>query len=252
MRTIISLAAAATLLAGCGTIPMQLAQSNVTPREIMEAIKCEVAYALASGAGDVVYFANWNAAIQLETKLIDHATAKPGLTVSGEVNDVEWKSPTAIDYSDKRTGTAIIKYDIRALSSASVDVCPGRGSTLAATGLGLADWLERAGATLTPSTSGNGTIDTLKYDIEFSVERSVGGGLTFKTEHLDFALDQNSISRRNENTLNMAFAAPPVVDKVKGTKPKGKTVEDLQRDITFERQRQNVITVEPGQTVIIE
>ncbi len=254
VRNTISLAAAAALLTGCTTIPVQLAQSNVTPREINDAVRCEVAYALASGTGDVGFFSDWNAGIVLTTKLIDHATAKPGVTISGSVNDVEWKSPTSIDYSDKRTGEAKITYGIAALSTASVESCPQRGSHLASTGLGLAEWLEWAGSTLTPKTSGDGRINTLKYNIDFSVERSVGGGLTFKTDHLDFALNENTISRKNDNGLVIEFAAPPVVanGKVKGASPRGRTVEQLQSDIIKEQEQPRVIQVEPGETIIVD
>lgn len=252
MRNTISFVAVAALLAGCGTIPTQLAQTNVTPREINGAVRCEVAYALAGGAGDIEYFSNWNAGIVLVTKLIDEASAEPGLTVSGKVNDVEWKSPAGIVYSDKRTGEMKITYKITSLSSADATSCPERGSPLAATGLGLADWLEKAGRTLTPDTSGGGEINTLKYLIEFSVARSVGGGLTFKTDHLEVGLDQNSISRTSDNTLTIEFDAPPSAPEAKGAPARGRSAEQLTLDILEEQEAPKVIQVEPGQSIIVQ
>lgn len=246
MRNLLGFATLAVAVSGCTTIPAQLMQSDVSPREIRQAIECEVAYALQSGTGDVGSFANWLAAIQLETTLTDTVTSKPGINVSGSIGKVDYKVPASVDYSDVRKGHSILHYDDLKLSDASTVACPQRNSPLAATGLRLADYLEQAGSTLTNATSGGGTLQTLEFEIDFSVTRGVSGGLTFKDEHVQVSWDENSVSRGSANVLTIAFSAP------KPGESRQKTVQKLQDKITYDREQRNTIQLRSGQSIIIQ
>ena len=243
MRTIAIIAATALGLAGCTTIPKIAQQSAISPAEIHDAVQCEIAYAIENPSSGASAFADWVAAIQLEITLTDSIGMKPGLNFTGSLGKAEYKVPASLDYSDVRKGHAILAYDALTLTDAHGG-CPERGSGASAKGLGLAEWLERAGDTMTFANSDGGTLTKFGYTMTFSVTRSVGGGLTFKTDHVSVSLDENQLSHENENILTIAFAKPD--------KDARSTVKKLQNQINLERAQENTIQLKPGQSIIVQ
>lgn len=228
------------MLSGCSSIPAKMATASVTPREIHDAIVCEIAYATSAGATTLT---DWVAAIQLEVKQTDTIDLKPGLTASGASGNWKWSVPTSAQFNDVREGTAVLKYQELLLHRAANE-CPAPDGPAAPRGLGLAAWLDRVGQTMGHASSGGGDLDSLDYSVTFTVTRSVGGGLVFETDHVKVALDENTLSRENKNTLTIKF-------KPGGNNPRA-VANALQKQITEERLAPTVIQLKDNQTVVIQ
>ena len=228
------------MLGGCASIPAKMATASVTPGEVHDAIVCEIAYAASAGAASL---SDWVAAMQLEVKQTDTIDLKPGLTASASSGNWKWSVPASSQFNDVREGIAVLKYQELQLHRATNE-CPEAGSPAAPRGLGLAAWLDGVGRNMSHDSSGGGDLDSLDYSVTFTVTRSIGGGLVFESDHVKVALDENTLSRENKNTLTIKFK--------KGGKNPAAVARALQQQITEERLAPTVIQLKDNQTVVIQ
>jgi hypothetical protein len=192
---------------GCTSVPKVLRSEAVSSSEIVNAVQCEFMVAVARHPRP-----NWFAGIKLELDgtqgLGSNQTAFTATPVPA-VRGPATFAPLVGGYTNTVKRTASIEF-FAALDSylpgtptgeAVAARCP---QSAGAGGLGLADWLE---AVLGATDSSAARIKTINYQLDFTVTRSMGGGLTFKTSVVEIKIDKPSVTYNNTNKLTVSIVS---------------------------------------------
>lgn len=250
MRALVWMASAVAL-AGCsslgpGDYNAHVPEVPVTVSEVQRAVACEFAYALDGTDGEAKKaLGNWGAFVELMLVVKDGATLSPGVgQFSAKFGNTTVSTGTALpgmtlsgSVQDKNT----MAYFVGIKENAASAKCPPQDSTVASSGLELADFLLGAGLVINSggriASSGqiitsagvnvpanavvtSGTIfptavaapreliPTIKYERTFTVSRKAGGGLNFKVGDVTLTLTGSDAGReRKDNTLTITMGA---------------------------------------------
>jgi hypothetical protein len=129
-------------------------------------------------------------------------------------------------------------------------ICPTYSGLPQAQGsLGLGDWVwtlaESAGrddyAALSAGT----------YDLEFTIERGLHGGVSFVSTHVEIGADAGAIKRTNNNHLVVSFISDPVPAKSRGGKSKASPPASLRLNQEMNRFLPQRLILQPGTSINI-
>lgn len=258
MRTFSLFLLATTSLAGCTTLPRPIATMSVSAPEIVRAVECDLASVFRNPAIEGRLLIASLAKVELDLVRTDDNNLKPGATFKATVaqgTTVETKPKGEL--SDKGVRTSEVDFGVKfadidprtRLGKSIASRCPTPDSQLAADGLGLAEWLHDA----LVGASGEDTavqLGLITFKQDFTVTRTLKGGLVFTTNIASFGLDESQLSRKQQNTIfvKIEVKEPPVVAN-SGITPLS---ADERLMIQTRPERGTTILVDPDQKVIIE
>ena len=250
-------------MSGCSSLPRSFHQQAATATQIVQSVQCELASVYNSvPAADTLI--GWYVRVKLVLTGTNTIGLSPTVTPTAALKLPEGITATPvtghIDTNDTRKATvqfdaALADYSPLTPTGAALAArCPTPGSSAAARGMGLSEWMI---STLGMVGSTVGRLSDLGYQVDFTVNRNASGGLTFKTEMFELKLDKaTSTGGLNDvNSLLVTFLRDKKAT-VFGTAGRGSDIpDDVTRDLDFkieDLEEKPVIQLVPGDTLVVQ
>ena len=206
-------------LSGCTTLQSSpLAFVAVSPQQLVVAVECELARAYSLAPEQRAFLSRWVAGSDLTLKDDDSVSVKPGLTLTGDFNDVGVTLTPSAEFSSQGARSTNVKFDTitsdLAPNSPKAETirqkCLTAGTSIDASKLGLADWFVDVAQAL----GGNdrmSKVKSLQYDAKFTITRAVGGGFELKVLSAELKINEKDLRTVRMHHLVIDFAINEVV-----------------------------------------
>ena len=244
-------------LSSCGTLPKGAAGPAVPTARIVEAVRCQLAEAVAPGNPDPAGMIGWKVLTTVTINGDSGYEIRPGIAgVSGKAGKASWKAPTsgfsAVGSTKRKIENEYGVLDIGGEIARAP--CPAPGSPGATQGLDLAHWLYAASAGQ-PASNANVTPKKVSYNHTYTVGVSAGGGLTFTFVDFSLSFEGNKASASTAYTIDVRLEPQPLPrllvaepDRfLSGPDP----FDSLRADRDADEEDETIIKVPPGQSIII-
>lgn len=264
MRLPAILAGVSLALMGCSGIPksMQNPGSPVSVGELVLAVECEYfsIYQLDDKAPGLL--GDWVAGTDYDLKVTDGLVFKPGLTITPPVGSVTVVLAGSTTADDK----AIRQQTFRLFTDLST-IAPGteRGDTLAARcprfdgsigsrGLQVGAQLRGLANGMAAAGIPQAALAVPTQKLTFTVDRSVGNGLTFKAGDATLKAENTSTSRRMDNIITIALKRHTNIEAV-GAEESTEVVDDVYQQLNDAldalRDDANELVLKPGDSLVV-
>jgi hypothetical protein len=240
---------------------MQNPGSPVSVDEIVLAVECEYFSIYELDDATSALLGDWVAGTDYDLKVTDGVVFKPGLTITPPVGTVTVVLAGSTSADDKaiRQQTFRLFTDLRTIA-------PGtpRGTTLAnrcppvgvgSSGLQIGTQLRGLAAGMLAAGIPEAALAIPTQKLTFTVDRSVGNGLTFKAGDAALKAENTSRSRRTDNVITIALkrhTSEEVQGVLASAREQGDDVYDqLNEALDALRKEDDELVLKPGDSLVV-
>ena len=215
MRFSAILTVAGLALMGCSGVPksMQNPVSPVSVDQLILAVQCEYFTIYELDEKVAALFGDWVAGTDYDLKVTDGVVFKPGLTITPPVGEatVVLAGSTGVDDRSVRQQTFRLFTDLSKIKPNTDNgrklkaTCPPSNSPDSSRGLQIGARLRALATGMAAAGIPQAALAIPVQKLTFTVDRSVGTGLTFKVAEISVKAENSSTSRKLENSITITL-----------------------------------------------
>lgn len=264
MRLTAILASVLVGLTGCVGMPksMQNPGQPVSVEELVLAVECEYFSIFELGEETVTLLSDWVAGTDYDLKVTDGMVYKPGLTITPPAGTVTvvLAGSTSVDDKAIRQQTFRLYTDFSTIAPGTdrgdklAARCPRYNGSIGSRGLQIGAQLRGLASGMAAAGIPQRALSIPTQKLTFTVDRSVGNGLTFKAGDATLKAEATSRSRKMDNIITIALARRPDA-QVFGT-GEDATADDAVYDIingalNALKKEDDKLVLRPGDTLVL-